>query len=50
MAELIIPGPAGRIEARYTEPAQEGAPIALWLEASAHFSKGEVIWRVIEPD
>lgn len=31
MAELIIPGPAGRIEARYTEPAQEGAPIALVL-------------------
>ncbi|MGB3626481.1 MAG: alpha/beta hydrolase [Henriciella sp.] len=31
MAELIIPGPAGRIEARYTEPPQENAPIALIL-------------------
>lgn len=31
MAELIIPGPAGRIEARYTEPPHEGAPIALIL-------------------
>ena len=31
MAELIIPGPAGRIEARYTEPPQTGAPIALIL-------------------
>ena len=31
MAELIIPGPAGRIEARYTEPPKEGAPIALVL-------------------
>ncbi len=31
MAELIIPGPAGRIEARYTEPPMEGAPIALIL-------------------
>lgn len=31
MAELIIPGPAGRIEARYSEPPQEGAPIALIL-------------------
>lgn len=31
MAELIIPGPQGRIEARYTEPPEEGAPIALIL-------------------
>lgn len=31
MAELIIPGPSGRIEARYTEPPYEGAPIALVL-------------------
>ncbi|MEL6245495.1 MAG: alpha/beta hydrolase [Pseudomonadota bacterium] len=31
MPELIIPGPAGRIEARYTEPPVEGAPIALIL-------------------
>ena len=31
MPELIIPGPAGRIEARYTEPPMEGAPIALIL-------------------
>ena len=31
MAELIIPGPAGRIEARYTEPPVEGAPLALIL-------------------
>lgn len=31
MAELIIPGPSGRIEARYTEPPHEGAPIALIL-------------------
>ena len=31
MAELIIPGPAGRVEARYTEAAEEGAPIALIL-------------------
>ena len=31
MAELIIPGPAGRIEGRYTEPPSEGAPIALIL-------------------
>ncbi|MEZ6002086.1 alpha/beta hydrolase [Hyphomonas sp.] len=31
MAELIIPGPQGRIEARYTEPPYEGAPIALIL-------------------
>jgi len=31
MAELIIPGPSGRIEARYTEPPYEGAPIALIL-------------------
>lgn len=31
MAELIIPGPQGRIEARYTEPPLEGAPIALIL-------------------
>jgi alpha/beta superfamily hydrolase len=31
MAELIIPGPQGRIEARYTEPPHEGAPIALIL-------------------
>ncbi|MEM9667353.1 MAG: alpha/beta hydrolase [Pseudomonadota bacterium] len=33
MAELIIPGPAGRIEARYTEPPAEGAPLALILHA-----------------
>lgn len=31
MAELIIPGPQGRIEARFTEPPVEGAPIALIL-------------------
>lgn len=31
MAELIIPGPSGRIEGRYTEPPIEGAPIALIL-------------------
>lgn len=31
MSELIIPGPQGRIEARYTEPPLEGAPIALVL-------------------
>ncbi len=31
MAEMIIPGPSGRIEARYTEPPYEGAPIALIL-------------------
>ena len=31
MAELIIPGPQGRIEARYTEPPLPGAPIALVL-------------------
>jgi len=31
MPELIIPGPQGRIEARYTEPPLEGAPIALIL-------------------
>lgn len=31
MAELIIPGPAGRIEARYTEGTAPGAPIALIL-------------------
>ncbi|MFT5776421.1 alpha/beta hydrolase [Hyphomonas sp.] len=31
MAELIIPGPQGRIEARYTEPPHPGAPIALVL-------------------
>ncbi len=31
MAELIISGPAGRIEARYTEPPVQGAPIALVL-------------------
>ncbi len=31
MAELIISGPAGRIEARYTEPPIDGAPIALIL-------------------
>ena len=31
MAELIISGPAGRIEARYTEPPMPGAPIALIL-------------------
>jgi alpha/beta superfamily hydrolase len=31
MAELIIPGPSGRIEARYEPAAQSGAPIALIL-------------------
>ncbi len=31
MAELIIPGPAGRIEGRYSEPPHDGAPIALIL-------------------
>ncbi len=31
MAEIIIPGPQGRIEARYTEPTYPGAPIALIL-------------------
>ncbi len=31
MAELIISGPAGRIEARYTPAAEENAPIALIL-------------------
>jgi uncharacterized protein len=31
MAELIIPGPAGRIEARYSESDNETAPIALIL-------------------
>ena len=31
MAELIIPGPQDRIEARYTEPPVPGAPIALIL-------------------
>jgi len=31
MAELIIPGPSGRIEGRYTEPPLDGAPIALIL-------------------
>ncbi|MEL6258250.1 MAG: alpha/beta hydrolase [Pseudomonadota bacterium] len=33
MAELIIPGPAGRLEARFTEPPVDGAPIALILHA-----------------
>ena len=31
MAELILPGPAGRIEARYDQSEVEGAPIALIL-------------------
>jgi uncharacterized protein len=31
MAELIFPGPAGRVESRYHEPVKEGAPIALIL-------------------
>ena len=31
MAELLIPGPAGRIEARYTPPPTEGASVALIL-------------------
>ena len=31
MAEIIIPGPAGRIEARYTEGPDETSPIALIL-------------------
>ena len=31
MPELIIPGPAGRIEARYTPPPVPGAPLALIL-------------------
>lgn len=34
MAELIIPGPAGRIEARYTQGAGESAPVALILHPS----------------
>ncbi len=33
MPEMIIPGPSGRIEARYTEPPVEGAPLALVLHA-----------------
>lgn len=33
MGELIIPGPAGRLEARYTEPPVPGAPLALILHA-----------------
>jgi alpha/beta superfamily hydrolase len=33
MAELIIPGPAGRIEARYEPAATSGAPIALILHS-----------------
>jgi uncharacterized protein len=31
MAEIILPGPAGRIEARYNPAETEGAPIALVL-------------------
>lgn len=31
MAEVIFPGPAGRMEGRYVEGAKEGAPIALIL-------------------
>ena len=31
MPEIIIPGPAGRIEARYEEGAEPGAPVALIL-------------------
>lgn len=31
MAEVIFPGPAGRVEARYQAPAREGGPIALIL-------------------
>ncbi|MGE0044932.1 MAG: alpha/beta hydrolase [Hyphomonadaceae bacterium] len=31
MAEVIFPGPAGRVEGRYQEPKREGAPIALIL-------------------
>ena len=31
MPEVIIPGPAGRIEARYEEGAEPGAPVALIL-------------------
>lgn len=31
MGEIIIPGPAGRIEARYTEGPEENSPIALIL-------------------
>jgi alpha/beta superfamily hydrolase len=31
MAEVIFPGPAGRVEGRYLEPKREGAPIALIL-------------------
>ncbi len=31
MPEVIFPGAAGRVEARYTEPSREGAPIALVL-------------------
>ncbi len=33
MAELIIPGPQGRIEGRYTEPPRPGSPIALILHS-----------------
>jgi uncharacterized protein len=31
MPEVIFPGPAGRVEGRYTEPERENAPIALIL-------------------
>ena len=31
MAEVIFPGPAGRMEGRYIEGAKEGAPVALIL-------------------
>ena len=33
MPELIIPGPQGRLEARYTPPPHDGAPIALILHS-----------------
>ena len=31
MPEIIIPGPTGRIEARYEEGTEPGAPVALIL-------------------
>lgn len=33
MPEVIFPGPAGRVEGRYSEPKRENAPIALILHA-----------------
>ena len=32
MAEVIFPGPAGRVEGRYSEGKRESAPIALILQ------------------